>query len=95
MLAAVAGPDAVWLASDVAHHGRDFASYADFTIEAGQRETFVLTWNPSYQHRPYPVDPEAALVADRAVLAGVGRPMHATTGPTATPFCARCSPSRR
>jgi len=63
MLVAVAGPDAVWLASDVAHVGRDFASYGDFTVGAGERETFTLTWNPSYQHRPYPVDPEAALVA--------------------------------
>ena len=62
MLAAVAGPDAVWLASDVAHHGRDFASYADFTVEAGQSQAFVLTWNPSYRHRPNPVDPMAALV---------------------------------
>ncbi len=61
MLAAVAGPDAVWLASDVPHHGRDFASIADFTIDAGQRESFVLTWNPSYRHRPQPVDPLRAL----------------------------------
>ncbi|MCY7374108.1 MAG: glycoside hydrolase family 15 protein [Spirochaetaceae bacterium] len=61
MLAAVAGPDSVWLASDVAHHGRDFASSADFTVEAGQRVSFVLTWNPSHQHRPRPVDPVAAL----------------------------------
>jgi GH15 family glucan-1,4-alpha-glucosidase len=61
MLAAVAGPDAVWLASDVAHHGRDFASFADFSIEEGQREAFVLTWNPSYQHRPQTVDPYEAL----------------------------------
>ncbi len=62
MLEAVAGPDAMWLASDVAHHGRDFASFADFTIEAGQRESFVLTWNASYKHRPDPVDPVAALL---------------------------------
>jgi GH15 family glucan-1,4-alpha-glucosidase len=61
MIAAVAGPDSVWLASDVAHHGRDFASFADFTVEAGQRVSFVLTWNPSYVHRPNPVDPYAAL----------------------------------
>ena len=61
MVAAVAGPDSVWLASDVAHHGRDFASFADFTVEAGQRRSFVLTWNPSYVHRPNPVDPLAAL----------------------------------
>ena len=61
MIVAVAGPDAVWLASDVAHHGRDFASYADFVVEAGQRVSFVLTWNPSYRHRPDPVDPCTAL----------------------------------
>ena len=76
MLVAVAGPDAVWLASDVAHHGRDFASYADFTVEAGQRETFVLTWNPSYLHRPYPVDPEAALVATERFWQTWSRRVH-------------------
>ncbi len=61
MLAAIAGPDAVWLASDVVHRGRDFASYGDFTITAGQTSTFVLTWNASYRHQPQPVDPHAAL----------------------------------
>ena len=61
MIAAVAGPDSVWLASDVAHHGRDFASFADFTVQAGQRVSFVLTWHPSHVHRPSPVDPVAAL----------------------------------
>jgi GH15 family glucan-1,4-alpha-glucosidase len=63
MIAAVAGPDAVWLASDVAHHGRDFASYGDFTVHAGARHAFVLTWNPSFRHRPNPVDPFEALEA--------------------------------
>jgi len=61
MIAAVAGPDSVWLASDVAHHGRDFASFADFTVRAGQRVSFVLTWHPSYVHRPSPVDAALAL----------------------------------
>ena len=61
MLAAIAGPDAVWLASDVPHRGRDFASVADVTVTAGERSTFVLTWNPSYQHRPQPVDALRAL----------------------------------
>ena len=61
MLAAVAGPDAVWLASDVPHHGRDYASYAEFRLEAGQQRSFVLTWNPSHVHRPSPVDPHVAL----------------------------------
>jgi GH15 family glucan-1,4-alpha-glucosidase len=61
MLAAVAGPDALWLASDVPHHGRDFASYADFVVEPGQKVQFVLTWHPSHQHRPSSVDPQVAL----------------------------------
>ncbi|MGZ4592483.1 MAG: glycoside hydrolase family 15 protein [Actinomycetes bacterium] len=65
MLAAVAGPDAVWLASDVPHHGRDFASYADFVVEPGDKVNFVLTWHPSNQHRPASVDPEVALDATR------------------------------
>jgi GH15 family glucan-1,4-alpha-glucosidase len=59
-LEAVAGPDSVWLDSDVAHHGRDFASTADFTIEAGQRVSLVLTWHPSHLPRPEPVDAESA-----------------------------------
>ena len=61
MIAAVAGPDSVWLASDVVHHGRGFASYGDFTVEAGDRVTFVLTWNASHKHQPQPVDPIVAL----------------------------------
>ncbi len=61
-MGAIAGPDSVWLASDVEHHGHDFASYADFTVSAGERVHFVLTWAPSYVSRPDPVDAEQALV---------------------------------
>ena len=78
--------------SDVAHHGRDFASYADFTVEAGQRESFVLTWNPSYRHRPRPGRPAGGAGRHRAVLADVVATGAPTTVPTATPSCARCSP---
>ncbi|HEX6920326.1 MAG TPA: glycoside hydrolase family 15 protein [Actinomycetes bacterium] len=61
MLAAIAGPDSVWLASDVAHHGRDYASYADFAVEEGDRVGFVLTWHPSHLPKPRPVDAAKAL----------------------------------
>jgi GH15 family glucan-1,4-alpha-glucosidase len=61
VLAGVAGPDAVWLAGDVPHYGRDFASYADFVVEPGDTVNFVLTWHPSHQHRPPSVDPQVAL----------------------------------
>ncbi len=62
-IAAIAGPDSVWLSGDVAHHGRDFASYADFEVCAGERKAFVLTWHPSFEPTPTPCDPEHALRA--------------------------------
>jgi GH15 family glucan-1,4-alpha-glucosidase len=64
-IAAIAGPDSVWLASSVHHHGRDFASYADFAVEPGEQVSFVLTWHPSWRDKPSPVDPLAALAETR------------------------------
>ncbi|MEO9139886.1 MAG: glycoside hydrolase family 15 protein [Jatrophihabitans sp.] len=58
---AVAGPDAVRLVSPVDSHGRDWSTVSDFTVRAGDRVPFVLTWNPSHQPPPEPVDPEQAL----------------------------------
>jgi GH15 family glucan-1,4-alpha-glucosidase len=47
-LHAVAGPDSLWLQSDVAVHGEDLRSVASFAISAGQEAGFVLSWEPSY-----------------------------------------------
>ena len=60
-LSAVAGPDAVWLRSDVPLHGRDYTTEGDFTVSAGQRVSFVLTYQPSHKPRPEPVDASSAL----------------------------------
>jgi GH15 family glucan-1,4-alpha-glucosidase len=60
-LTAIAGPDAVWLDADVRHHGRDFSSYADFAVDAGQTVRFVMTWHPSYQPGPAAVEALDAL----------------------------------
>lgn len=60
-LAAVAGPDAVWLRSPVDLEGRDLTTYAHFTVGAGERVPFVLTHRASHERRPTPADPEAAL----------------------------------
>jgi GH15 family glucan-1,4-alpha-glucosidase len=60
-LLAVAGPDAVVLASPVAWHGHDFVSSARFEVEAGQSVGFVLAYHPS--HLPAPeVEPAEQLV---------------------------------
>jgi GH15 family glucan-1,4-alpha-glucosidase len=58
---AVAGPDAVWLRSDVEVHGEDFASCSDFAVAAGETVGFVLTWHESHLPPPRPVTPAHAL----------------------------------
>ncbi|WP_405066210.1 glycoside hydrolase family 15 protein [Kribbella sp. NBC_01510] len=58
---AIAGPDAVSLRSDIHQYGRDFATYADFRVSAGDRAWFVLTWHPSHHPVPEPTDALAAL----------------------------------
>ena len=53
---AVAGPDALWLATPITLTGRSFAHEATFTVMAGERVPFVLTWKPSHEGAPDPVD---------------------------------------
>ncbi|MCM4083817.1 glycoside hydrolase family 15 protein [Paractinoplanes hotanensis] len=60
-LAAIAGPDAVWLRTDVTLDGRDRATVADFTVREGERVPFVLTHQLSHLPQPQPVDPFPAL----------------------------------
>jgi GH15 family glucan-1,4-alpha-glucosidase len=58
---AVAGPDAVILRTPLALRGENLRTVADFTIAAGERAPFVLTWFPSHHEPPPAVDPEQAL----------------------------------
>jgi len=58
---AVAGPDSVWLDGEAETYGRNLTTYADFTVEAGQRIAFALTWRPSHLGAPEQPDPEEAL----------------------------------
>jgi GH15 family glucan-1,4-alpha-glucosidase len=58
---AVAGPDALCIRTPVESRGENLRTIADFTISAGDRIPFVLTWYPSNEYPPDPVDPEAAL----------------------------------
>jgi GH15 family glucan-1,4-alpha-glucosidase len=51
-LLAVAGPDSLWLATPVTLTGRSFAHEATFTVTAGERVPFVLTWVPSHEGGP-------------------------------------------
>lgn len=60
-LLAVAGPDAVRLRTPAPTSGHEWSTASDFTISAGDRVPFVLTWSPSYERHPRPVDAEQAL----------------------------------
>ncbi len=61
-IAAIAGPDSVYLRADVeSRRGEGSSSVAEFTVRAGDRVRFVLTWHPSHQPPPRPVDPDLAL----------------------------------
>ena len=53
---AVAGPDALWLATPITLTGRSFAHEATFSVMAGERVPFVLIWKPSHESAPDPVD---------------------------------------
>ncbi|MFB7544405.1 glycoside hydrolase family 15 protein [Streptomyces zaomyceticus] len=60
---AIAGPDAVWLRSEppVKTWGQQFSTCSSFTVAAGEKVAFVLTWHPSHEPRPDLVDPHEAL----------------------------------
>jgi GH15 family glucan-1,4-alpha-glucosidase len=58
---AVAGPDAVRFDAGVPLRGENLTTRASFAVAAGERVPFVLTWYPSQDREPAPVDAEAAL----------------------------------
>lgn len=63
---AVAGPDSVWLDTEVDTFGKDLTTYADFTVAPGERIAFTISWQPSHKEPPALPEPEAALEATEA-----------------------------
>lgn len=60
-LSAIAGPDMVVLHAAVPWRGEDMTTVSEFTVRAGERYPFVLTYGPSHRPAPEPIDPERAL----------------------------------
>jgi GH15 family glucan-1,4-alpha-glucosidase len=58
---AVAGPDALCLDTPIDARGENLTTVAEFTIGAGERVPFVLTWFPSHHEPPAAIDPEESL----------------------------------
>jgi GH15 family glucan-1,4-alpha-glucosidase len=63
---AIAGPDALCFRTPVEQHGENLTTVSEFTVAAGERIPFVLTWFPSHGAIPDAIDPEAALVDTEA-----------------------------
>jgi len=61
-LLAIGGPDALSLRTPVDLEPEGMTHTAEFTVRAGDRVPFALTWFPSSASQPEPVDPERALV---------------------------------
>ncbi len=61
LMEAIAGPDRVRLRTPVPTRGHELSTVADFTVRAGDRIPFVLTWNPSHEPSPEAADAEHAL----------------------------------
>jgi GH15 family glucan-1,4-alpha-glucosidase len=54
---AVAGPDTLFLRTQVPLHGEDHSTVAEFTVAEGQEVPFMLSWRASHERGERPIDP--------------------------------------
>ena len=62
-LLATAGPDTLELHTDVAVHGENMKTMADFHVSKGERRHFSLNYRPSHEATQQAIDPEQTLRA--------------------------------
>ena len=62
-----AGPDTLELRTSVKVEGEDMRTVSQFTVSAGQRESFVLHYRPSYVAMLAPLDAEQSLKETEAI----------------------------
>jgi GH15 family glucan-1,4-alpha-glucosidase len=60
-ISAIAGPDMVRVRADVPLHSENMKTGAEFTVSEGQKVRFDLTWYPSHEREPAPVNIDAAI----------------------------------
>jgi GH15 family glucan-1,4-alpha-glucosidase len=61
VLLLTAGPDTLELAASVAVKGENMKTVADFSVSAGERQSFVLNYRPSHADTPAALDAAQAL----------------------------------
>jgi len=62
VLLMTAGPDTLELTGTIQAAGENMKTVAEFSVSAGQRESFVLNYRPSHHAAKAPLDAEACLV---------------------------------
>jgi GH15 family glucan-1,4-alpha-glucosidase len=60
-ISAIAGPDMIRLRADVPVQSANMKTEAEFTVSEGQKVSFDLTWYPSHEREPAPVNVGAAV----------------------------------
>jgi GH15 family glucan-1,4-alpha-glucosidase len=60
-ISAIGGPDMIRLRADVPLHNENMKTGAEFTVSEGQKVSFDLTWYPSHEREPAPVEVHAAI----------------------------------
>ena len=58
---ATAGPDTLYCRTRIPLHGENLHTVAEFTVSAGERIPFELTWHPTHEPEPAARYPERAL----------------------------------
>ncbi len=61
LMTAVAGPHRLSLHTPVEHRGKGWTTVADFTVKAGERLPFTLTYSASFRELSTALSPESAL----------------------------------
>jgi GH15 family glucan-1,4-alpha-glucosidase len=60
-VSAVAGPDALYLHTEVPLRGEDLTTVSEFTVAEGERVPLTLTWRASHEQQPEAIEGEWAL----------------------------------
>lgn len=62
-VSAIAGPHRAILRTPVKVRGEDMKTMAEFVVSAGETVPFVLSYSPSHERPPQPIDPQKALAS--------------------------------
>jgi GH15 family glucan-1,4-alpha-glucosidase len=72
----IAGPDRLLLDTAVPLRGEGFKTVGEFVVAAGEEAAFTLSWSPSFDAAPEPLEPPRALMDMDAFWSGWAAPFR-------------------